>query len=105
MIKAKEHLKKLYRTKLDNKSRRYFLRLDMNESVDGLPKNFIKKVFSRIGARYLAAYPEYEALEKKIALHNRLSPRNICISNGSDAAIKYIFDAYVSTGDKILITN
>ncbi len=101
----KKYLKDLYRTKPSEKTRRGYLRLDMNESVSGLPEDFLKDVFSRIDSEFLATYPEYRRLEEKIALHNNLKPENICLSNGSDAAIKYIFDAYINSGDKILITD
>jgi histidinol-phosphate aminotransferase len=32
-------------------------------------------------------------------------PENIVLANGSDAAIKYLFDAYVSPGDRVLLTD
>jgi histidinol-phosphate aminotransferase len=77
----------------------------MNESVDGLPAGFVKNALKEIGPQFLAAYPEYNELKKKVAVHNGLQPGNISLSNGSDAAIKYIFDAYVSPGDKVLLTD
>lgn len=84
-------------------SRKGFLRLDMNEGVPGLPDDFIKMVAKKINSKLLSMYPEYDGLEKKIAKINKLDSENILLSNGSDAAIKYIFDAYVSGGDKVLI--
>ena len=103
--KIKPHLEKVYRLNPDLKSRKGYLRLDMNEGVPGLPQNFIKTVLSKIDAGYLATYPEYARLQKKIAIHNGLGPENIYLSNGSDAAIKNIFDAYISKGDKVLFTD
>ena len=103
MPQVKEHLKDLYRTV--PKQRRGYLRLDMNESVCGLPQGLIKKVFSKVDSDFVACYPEYEDLLRLIAKHNNLEPENICLSNGSDGAIKYIFDAYVRQDDKILLTD
>lgn len=81
------------------------MRLDMNESVDGLPEKFVKSVLSEVDQEFLATYPEYYTLIQKIAEHNQVLPENICISNGSDGAIKYIFDCCISPGDRILLTD
>jgi histidinol-phosphate aminotransferase len=77
----------------------------MNENADGLPEEFVRKILSEIDPGFLATYPEYGSLLQKIAEHNDILPENICISNGSDGAIKYIFDAYVSPGDQVVITD
>ncbi len=105
MPQIKPHLKDLYRIKFGEKTRKNSLRLDMNEGVIGLPKGLIKEVLSKADNDLISAYPEYCILEKKIARHNNLGLKNICLANGSDAAIKYIFDAYVSEGDRILFTD
>ena len=105
MQKPKKPLVDLYRTKAPEYSRHDYLRLDMNEGVPGLPADFVKRTLTGIDASWLATYPEYQALQTKIAAHNGLAPENIILSNGSDAAIKYIFDAYVSAGDRILLTD
>lgn len=105
MINPKPHLKKIFRTRQPRYPRFGKLRLDMNENVNGLPRSFIKKVFSEVTPEYLAAYPEFSRLEARIAEYNGLKEENICLSNGSDAAIKYIFDAYIGINDRVLLTN
>lgn len=105
MPKIKRHLKDLYRTSAGRKTRNGMLRLDMNESVSGLPSNFVRSVIDEISPESLAVYPEYFRLQEMIATHNNLKTGNICLANGSDAAIKYLFDAYVSRGDKVLLTD
>lgn len=102
---AKAHLGGLHRANLHERRRRGYLRLDMNEGVPGLPEDFVKAFWAGCDAQFLATYPEYGAIQDKIACHNQVSPENIILSNGSDAAIKYVFDAYVSPGDKILLTD
>lgn len=77
----------------------------MNEGIPGLPSDFVKRTIAAVDEELLATYPEYQTLRAKIARHNDLAPENILLSNGSDAAIKYIFDAYVSPGDRILLTD
>lgn len=103
MIDAKKHLEDLYRTK--PRPRRDYLCLDMNEGMPGLPKAFVRRVTSKIKNNFLALYPEYQTLKNAIAAHNGIAAKNICLSNGSDAAIRYIFEAYISPGDKVLITD
>lgn len=105
MPKLKPHLKELYRTPLIENTRYGSLRLDMNESASGLPESFVQKVLSEIDADFLATYPEYLRLQRKIAKYNHLLPENICLANGSDAGIKYLFDAYINPGDKVLLTD
>lgn len=105
MPEAKSHLAGLYRTNPHDQSRRGYLCLDMNEGVPGLPEDLVQAVWAETGARYLAAYPEYDALQEKIARHNGVAPENILLANGSDGAIKYLFDAYVRPGDKVLLTD
>ena len=77
----------------------------MNEGVPGLPSSFVKETLAGIDGEWLATYPEYHTLQEKLAIHNGLAPENLILSNGSDGAIKYIFDAYVSPGDRILLAD
>lgn len=102
---VRNHLKNLYRTHSEINDRKNYLRLDMNENVDGLPDDFIKSVLNHVDGNFIATYPEYRILKEKLATHNNIHADNICLSNGSDAAIKYIFEAYVSPGDKVLLTD
>src|SRR3989338_3940898 len=102
---AKPHLREIFRTDPDLKTREGFIRLDMNESVSGLPLWFVKEAANELNPDLLARYPEYRSLVTKIASHNALAQENICIANGSDAAIKYIFDAYISPSEKVLLTD
>ncbi|MCG6552997.1 MAG: histidinol-phosphate aminotransferase family protein [Candidatus Magnetominusculus sp. LBB02] len=103
-MQIKNHLKDLYRVKSSGISRKGMLRLDMNEAIDALPDDFVAAALGAIDADYLSMYPEYDVIEEKIARYDGLKSENICISNGSDAAIKYIFDAFVSPGDRVLLT-
>ncbi|MGA1870832.1 MAG: pyridoxal phosphate-dependent aminotransferase [bacterium] len=105
MPSAKSYLKNIYRIPILKDSRKGFLRLDMNENPGGLPEKFIRRMLCHIDRQLLASYPEYASLIQKIAIHNNIIFENICISNGSDGAIKYIFDAYISGGDNIVLTD
>lgn len=105
MPSPKKHLEKIDRVNLDSVSRRGFLRLDKNENPGGLPKEFINEVLSKIDTEFISSYPEYGKVKEKIANHIGLKPVNISLSNGSDNAIKNIFETYVSKDDNILVTD
>lgn len=105
MIKIKEHLSNIQRVDCSKDLRRDCLRLDMNENPSGLPARFIRKILASIDANFLSAYPEYGKLQEKVAKVNGVKPENICLANGSDAAIKYIFETYIEPGDKVLLTD
>ena len=105
MPNPKPHIATLHRVSHSGKSRGSFLRLDMNENVDGLSEDFVREVLSKISPQFIATYPEYDRLMQKIAKHNGIPPEHICVSNGSDGAIKYIFDAYITPGDSIILTD
>ena len=105
MLQPKKHLLDLYRGVACSFSRRDFLRLDMNESVEGLPEVFIREVLDNIRPEEIASYPEYEEITAMIAASMGLSQENVLVTNGSDAAISHLFEAYVSAGDKVLFTD
>lgn len=104
MLKAKEHLLSIDRLKIKSK-REKMLRLDMNEGVPGLPKKLIDRALKRIDADAVCAYPAHTGLEAKISRSSKLKRENVLLSNGSDGAIKYIFDAFISPGDKVVYTD
>lgn len=105
MIRPKDHIAALFRIGAPDKERAAYLRLDMNESPLGLPDGFIQKALVKADAGYLSMYPDYRQITRMIAQHDGLGPENICLANGSDAAIKYLFEAYISPGDKVLLTD
>lgn len=105
MPEVKKHLRDLYRTSPAEAPRKGRLLLDMNEGVHGLPAGFIRAIACKIDPEFMATYPSHVELLKKIASHNHVRPENICLGNGSDGVIKYIFEAYISEGDKVLLTN
>lgn len=105
MPQPKSHLIDLYRGVSHSGSRRGFLRLDMNESVEGLPGEFVREVLDGITVEELASYPEYAEITLEIARSVNLAPENVLVTNGSDAAIKHLFEAFIDTDDRILLTD
>lgn len=101
----KAHLQNLVRIQPDNEARSACIRLDLNENGAGLPEDFVREVLSRVDADYLCTYPKYERLREKIGRSEGVSAAHISLGNGSDGAIKYIYDAIIEEGDRILVTD
>ncbi len=83
-------------------TRKGFLRLDFNENTAGLPAGF-ERLLSEIPLEELSKYPEYFELEKAIAEYACVENNQVLACNGSDSAIKIIFDCFVERGKKAII--
>ncbi|HOY66375.1 MAG TPA: histidinol-phosphate transaminase [Candidatus Ozemobacteraceae bacterium] len=104
MIHPRPVVENLHRT--SQESRKGYLRLEMNECPDGLPADFVESCLREITPEFLATYPEYDELMALISRHEGLvSSGQIFLSNGSDSAIKHVFEAFVAPGDSILLAN
>ena len=75
-----------------------YLRLDMNENPEGLPKEFVDKVKEKITPEFLSTYPEPNEFINEYAKFINFDSNQITITNGSDQAIRYILQTF---GDKI----
>jgi len=91
MIEPNVNIKKMFRTSA--RSRKEYLRLDKNDSIE-LPVAFVKKVLKEVTPELLAMYPEYDVVEKCIAKYHKVQKGNVFLANGSDSAIKSIFEIY-----------
>ena len=98
---VKQHIKDLERVRM-SQDRIDSLRLDMNENPEGLPQEFFDKVMGQITPAMLAMYPEPDRLASILAEDNGVDPCNIFISNGSDEAIKSIFEVFSKEGSKFV---
>jgi histidinol-phosphate aminotransferase len=78
------------------------LRLDFNENTLGCSPAVLR-VLKTFTAEDISIYPEYGELRVRLAKHCGVSPENILLTNGSDEAIRYIFDAYIERGQEIII--
>lgn len=79
-----------------------YLKLDSNENPEGLPKEFFDKVMNDITPEYIATYPEPEILEEELAVYLDVKKENLLVTNGSDEAIKTIFEVFAEEGKELL---
>ena len=74
----------------------------MNENPEGLPKDFIEMVKKEITPEFLATYPEQGRFLKKYANYTKMPLENIMATNGSDMAIRYIFETFGELGKDVV---
>jgi histidinol-phosphate aminotransferase len=78
------------------------LRLDFNENTVGCSPAVLRAL-SRMTAKQMAIYPEYQATTKLLARFFRVRPEEIHLTNGIDDALHLIADTFINAGDTVLI--
>ena len=91
--------------------RRGLLRLDFNENTVG-PSPQVVEAIRAIPADQYSVYPEYDGLREAVVVNlaatglgQPLTPEQIGLFNGVDAALHAIFHAYGDRGDTLLTTS
>ncbi len=79
-----------------------FLRLDMNENPEGLPEEFVERVKKEMTPEFFATYPEPDRFRGLLADYLGVRYEQICITNGSDMAIRYLFEVFGRPGSSVL---
>ncbi len=107
MKQIKPVLQKLYRSAqfFNETDRTQYIRMDGNESVDGLPKDFVKSVLNKVTPAMLATYPNPKKCTEAVANYLGVDREMVFMTNGSDAAIKMFFEVYIGEGDKVIIAS
>lgn len=101
MYYLNEHLVKLNRI-FDQNSRDNYIRMDLNENPGGLSEEFIHKVLSTITPELISKYPEQLAFTQKLAKFIGVELEQICLTNGSAEAVRYVIEAYSRPDGKIV---
>lgn len=78
------------------------LRYDMNENPDGLPRDFVDAVLKEITPEFLSIYPEPDRFLRKYAKFVGVEFENLVCTNGSDQAIRYIFEIFGEGGKEVV---
>ena len=79
-----------------------FLRLDMNENPEGLPAEFVEKVKATMTPEFFATYPEPEYFTGLLAEFLGVEKENLCITNGSDLGIRYLYEVFARPGSSVV---
>ncbi len=78
--------------------------LNKNENPDLILNEKIQELISKVQKYAINTYPETAKIYKKLSLKHDLSPKNFLLTNGSDGAIRSVFELLIGPGDKVLHT-
>jgi histidinol-phosphate aminotransferase len=101
MYKVNPYIENLYRVG-PHEGRKSYLRLDMNENPRGLPQEFFDRVIARLTPSLLAMYPESGKLIQKLSTYLNVEASKITVTNGSDDAIRTVFDVFGGFGKTLI---
>lgn len=79
-----------------------FLKLDMNENVDGLPQELVDELKEKVTPEFLYTYPEPECFERAYESFIGVDSGMVMATNGSDMAIRYAFETFGERGKNIV---
>lgn len=79
-----------------------YLRYDMNENPEGLPKEFVDSVLQEITPEFLSVYPEPDRFLRKYADFVGVNYENVLTTNGSDMGIRYLLETFGQPGKKVV---
>ena len=96
-----EYINRLNRiTNYDDRSN--YIRLDMNENPTGLPESFCSSIIAKMTPEFLSTYPNCYSFIKEYSSYLGVSFHNVLPTNGSDMAIRLIFDTFVNSGSTVI---
>jgi histidinol-phosphate aminotransferase len=99
-LQVRQHLRDLVR--IDSADiRGDFVRLDRNERVSALPDDVFREIVATLNPQTISSYPDPKPLADAFAAAVALPPDHVVATNGSDAAIRRVFQAYLDPGDKV----
>lgn len=82
--------------------RRGNLRLDFNENTAGCSLA-VRRALVRLSRESIAMYPEYEPTRRSLARYFRVRPEEMLLTNGTDEALRLVFDGFVDSEDTVLL--
>ena len=101
MYYVDEHIKNTERV-FPEQNRYEYLRYDMNENPEGLPKTFVDDVLKEITPEFLAIYPEPDRFLNKYASYVGMEYKNVLATNGSDQGIRYLLQTFGERGKNVV---
>ena len=101
MFYVNENVRDLDRI-FDQNERKGYLKLDLNENPIGFDQEFIDEVLAKATPEFITQYPETRAFQEKLADFLGVKPEQLCLTNGSAEAVRFIIEAFSSPGGKVL---
>jgi histidinol-phosphate aminotransferase len=82
-----------------------FVRLDRNERVSPLPDAVFDGIVATMDRRTFSSYPDPKPLVDAFASMHNVDSRCVAATNGSDAAIRRAFQAFVAPHDRVVMSS
>lgn len=101
MYYLNENIKNLERI-FDQNSRDGYIRMDLNENPGGFSQEFINEVLAKITPELISKYPEQLHFTKTLGKFIGAEVNQICLTNGSAEAVRYVIEAYSRPNGKIM---
>ena len=98
----KNWFKNIKRFRGDTFDRSKYLRLDKNERVIEFEKEFINYIKKNLKSHLFSSYPYIDEVYNLISKKLKISKNMICITAGSDLAIKSCFEYFTGNESKII---
>ena len=102
-IEPRQNLRNVFRAPKSKEDRCNVMRLDRNEHTTGPSQEVLNEIFSTITPDTIASYPYPAALYPKLAKWIKVDEENFILTIGSDGAIRSVFEAFIGTGDKVIL--
>ncbi len=102
MIQPNEHLLEIHRVVEHMGERVNFVRLDRNERVTPVSQDVFREMLATLSPDTFCAYPDPTPLYARLSRELKLPENHLYLTNGSDAAIRMLFQTYVRRGDMVV---
>ena len=101
MIQPNQHLLDIHRVAENMGERANYVRLDRNERVTPVSQDVFHDMLATLSPELFCAYPDPTPLYERLSRDLNLPADHIYLTNGSDAAIRMLFQTYVRPGDRV----
>jgi histidinol-phosphate aminotransferase len=101
MIQPNEHLLNISRLAERMDERAGAVRLDRNERVTPFPPHVFRDMLATLSPESFSVYPDPSPLYKRLGRDLGVPEDHLYLTNGSDAAIRMVFQTYVRPGDTV----
>lgn len=98
------YIKNLYRPPLEKTDRDQYICLDKNEPPFSA-FDTIENMFDNNDMKMLRVYPDLYDLYEVLSLFVGVDIHNLLITQGSEQALKYVFEVFVEAGDEVVYYN
>lgn len=102
MVQPNKHLLDIDRVAESMKEREKFVPLDRNDCVTPFSQKIFRAMLARLKPHFFNRYPDPSPLYERLGRCLKLPASHLYLTNGSDAALRMLFQTYVGPGDQVI---